>query len=1181
MQKLKRRNLVIVLIVLIIAMIGSFIISVSVNSVYAAPAVYSDAENESKYTFTEVIDEEGNSSYKIAIRSALRTSLKVAIIPETYNNAPVTEIANNGFYMCTKLEKVYIPKSVIKIGKNAFYKCKALDIVLMPHNINSIGEKAFSDCSSLDRLFIPNSVNNVGASAFNNVEAKLYIQKSREQVSSEWESTWSNSCYGEIVYDSEIEDTIKFTEVKQNEEVIGVSVNEQILTGQDVVIYNSIKLDNGLYLPVLNIGAGAFAYNELNSLTFRDRREIDKDAPEYNHSINILSNAFEGSEIEEINFEVGITFIHPNEKSYNAIFDEDIISDGNNNSQRIFRMSIVRSVTLPQNLRQIPKEMFADCFLLEEIKIFGQGYDGNNVLPAVAKIGDGAFSSCTMLSNLFIPETVTELGNDVFYDWGYTLDQTIHIAQYEDEIAGIWGENWNQGIQNNCTVQYKPLSEVTLHYMDDENRVELLKLKVDRPMPELEIPEYVGHIFKGIYTEKDGNGIQFYTSNMEGVRDWDDSTENLYVNWNEVTCTLTLDDGTNKRQVDAIYGATVPAVAKPTLEGHEFKGYYLLDENGERKYYYDENMNGKKWDRTENATLKPDWKTIDYAITYVNITEEEKAQLPQSYTVYDGEVIIPQLQRKGYTFSWDIDRIPEHYLQDITITANWSIIQYDITYRVYIEGVEVKDIQNPNPEKFTVEDEIWLIKLEMVGHDFKWDIDYIPKGTDHDVYIYGTFTPSEYDIRYEVDLKGLTNPNQNKYRYGELVEFVPLEKTGYTFEWIPNKIEIGNAEDKIITGVWTPIQYRIYYNTYYDMTHNNPDYYTIEDVENKDLVLSAPVHVAYDCWWDNNIIPKGSTGNITVNASYQEKSLDRCYNAVTGNYEIWTKSQFFQLKDVPGYGSSCTYVLMSDITNMVGFEQIARFDGTLDGNGHEVWVRVEYSESNIEPNLVGVIGRNYGLIKNLTINAKVSVFYEGTASISAGAFCAVNHGTGVIQNCKLTSRFNSPNFLFYVNNDNSYAGSYAGTNYGKVIGCRNGLGFRGTSNMGGIVGLNFGTISDCENSEMIDICYEDMNFCVGGIAAIQSSGTIYYCTYKGTIRLLSYDSEKYSDISKDHTIQMCAGIIVGYKLDGGLVGNGYSSKDGTNVVSSFELTVVKYGIFNAYKHDQGLYYKNAICGRED
>lgn len=99
MQKLKRRNLVIVLIVLIIAMIGSFIISVSVNSVYAAPAVYSDAENESKYTFTEVIDEEGNSSYKIAIRSALRTSLKVAIIPETYNNAPVTEIANNGFYM--------------------------------------------------------------------------------------------------------------------------------------------------------------------------------------------------------------------------------------------------------------------------------------------------------------------------------------------------------------------------------------------------------------------------------------------------------------------------------------------------------------------------------------------------------------------------------------------------------------------------------------------------------------------------------------------------------------------------------------------------------------------------------------------------------------------------------------------------------------------------------------------------------------------------------------------------------------------------------------------------------------------------------------------------------------------------------------------------------------------------
>lgn len=1165
-------------------MIGSFIISVSVNSVYAAPAVYSDAENESKYTFTEVIDEEGNSSYKIALRTALRASIQVVVVPDNYNGKTVTEIASNGFMSCTKLKKVVLPKSVKKIGKNAFINCKVLEKIALP-GVEYIEDNAFSMCSSLNNVFIPKTVNYVGTTAFRNNSNRLYVQKSAAEVENEWSSAWANYHTGDVFYDSKVEDTVEYREILNGDTVVGVEITENtyLASNDDVVLYNAVKRDGDSgYLPILNVCTGAFSLSSLNSLTFRDIAQVDSEATGFEHKINILSNAFEAAFINEINFEVGIAFVHPNEVVNESGFDgESCTSDGNNNSQYIFKDSTVVSVILPENLQSIPKGMFYSCTALEEIKIFGQEYDGNNVLPSVDKIGDGAFSSCASLSNIYIPETVTELGNDVFYDWGYTLDQTIHIAQYEDEIAGIWGENWNQGIQNNCTVQYKPLSEVTLHYMDDENRVELLKLKVDRPMPELEIPEYVGHIFKGIYTEKDGNGIQFYTSNMEGVRDWDDSTENLYVNWNEVTCTLTLDDGTNKRQVDAIYGATVPAVAKPTLEGHEFKGYYLLDENGERKYYYDENMNGKKWDRTENATLKPDWKTIDYAITYVNITEEEKAQLPQSYTVYDGEVIIPQLQRKGYTFSWDIDRIPEHYLQDITITANWGIIQYDITYRVYIEGVEVKDIQNPNPEKFTVKDEIWLADLELTGHKFSWDKYHIPEGTDHDVTVYGTFEAREYDIRYEVDLKGLTNPNQNKYKYGELVEFVPLEKTGYTFEWIPNKIEIGNAEDKTITGVWTPIQYRIYYNTYYNMTHNNPDYYTIEDVENKDLVLSAPVHVAYECWWDNNIIPKGSTGNITVNASYQEKSLDRCYNAVTGNYEIWTKSQFFQLKDVPGYGSSCTYVLMADITNMVGFEQIARFDGTLDGNGHEVWVRVEYSESNKEPNLVGVIGRNYGLIKNLTINAKVSVFYEGTASISAGAFCAVNHSTGVIQNCKLTSRFNSPNFLFYVNNDNSYAGSYAGTNYGKVIGCRNGLGFRGTSNMGGIVGLNFGTISDCENSEMIDICYEDMNFCVGGIAAIQSSGTIYYCTYKGTIRLLSYDSEKYSDISKDHTIQMCAGIIVGYKLDGGLVGNGYSSKDGTNVVSSFELTVVKYGIFNAYKHDQGLYFKNAICGRED
>lgn len=1156
-------------------MIGSFIISVSVNSVYAAPAVYSDAENESKYTFTEVIDEEGNSSYKIALRTALRASIQVVVVPDNYNGKTVTEIASNGFMSCAKLKKVVLPKSVKKIGKNAFINCKVLEKIALP-GVEYIEDNAFSMCSSLNNVFIPKTVNYVGTTAFRNNSNRLYVQKSAAEVENEWSSAWANYHTGDVFYDSKVEDTVEYREILNGDTVVGVEITENtyLASNDDVVLYNAVKRDGDSgYLPILNVCTGAFSLSSLNSLTFRDIAQVDSEATGFEHKINILSNAFEAAFINEINFEVGIAFVHPNEVVNESGFDgESCASDGNNNSQYIFKDSTVVSVILPENLQSIPKGMFYSCTALEEIKIFGQEYDGNNVLPSVDKIGDGAFSSCASLSNIYIPDTVTALGNDVFYDWGLEATQSIYIAQYEDEIAGIWGENWNQGIQNNCTVQYKPLSEVTLHYMDDENRVELLKLKVDRPMPELEIPEYVGHIFKGIYTEKDGNGIQFYTSNMEGVRDWDDSTENLYVNWNEVTCTLILDDGTNKRQVDAIYGATVPAVAKPTLEGYEFKGYYLLDENGERKYYYDENMNGKKWDRTENATLKPDWKTIDYAITYVNITEEEKAQLPQSYTVYDGEVIIPQLQRKGYTFSWDIDRIPEHYLQDITITANWSIIQYDITYRVYIEGVEVKDIQNPNPEKFTVEDEIWLIKLEMVGHDFKWDIDYIPKGTDHDVYIYGTFTPSEYDIRYEVDLKGLTNPNQNKYRYGELVEFVPLEKTGYTFEWIPNKIEIGNTEDKIITGVWTPIKYEITYIVWSGTSHSNPKYYTINDVKNKSLQLYAPVYSGYICTWDKTEIPQGSTEPITITAIYTEKTLSQCINS-KGEYEIYTLNQLKQIAKEPNGGLGRSYYLMRNIIWEGDGMLMSEFRGRLYGQGYSITgLKLTASQSNVN---VGFVGINYGIIERITFGADVMIGYD--SNVNVGVVCGINESGAVIKHCDILAGDDQA-FVFYAKGD-SYGGAIAGINNGEIDFCINNLEMYTSSNLGGIAGYNSTNIIQSTNHANINIHYMDYNCCVGGIAG-KTKGSIIACYIDGYLIFNEYASYKYDKIEGDRDLQMCVGIVAGYCLGGGQLDCRYTGTNG-NVKSDYNFTVVKWGIFNSKKNDQGLYFRNDICGRED
>ena len=114
MRKFTIRNLVIAVMVLFLALISSLIITLNVKPVYAT----ADIENESNLTFTEIVDDEGNLSYKVAVRSAFRSTIKVAVIPKMYNDAPVTEIATNGFYSCQKLERIYIPKSIKKIGNN-------------------------------------------------------------------------------------------------------------------------------------------------------------------------------------------------------------------------------------------------------------------------------------------------------------------------------------------------------------------------------------------------------------------------------------------------------------------------------------------------------------------------------------------------------------------------------------------------------------------------------------------------------------------------------------------------------------------------------------------------------------------------------------------------------------------------------------------------------------------------------------------------------------------------------------------------------------------------------------------------------------------------------------------------------------------------------------------------------
>ncbi len=66
----------------------------------------------------------------------------------------VTSIGSDAFQECTRLTSVTIPNSVINIGSEAFQACTSLTSVTIPASVTNIGDGAFESCYSLPAIVV-------------------------------------------------------------------------------------------------------------------------------------------------------------------------------------------------------------------------------------------------------------------------------------------------------------------------------------------------------------------------------------------------------------------------------------------------------------------------------------------------------------------------------------------------------------------------------------------------------------------------------------------------------------------------------------------------------------------------------------------------------------------------------------------------------------------------------------------------------------------------------------------------------------------------------------------------------------------------------------------------------------------------------------------------------------------
>ena len=77
-----------------------------------------------------------------------------------------TSIGSSAFEGCSGLISITIPNGVTSIGDSAFRGCSSLIRIIIPDSVTSIGSYAFYNCSGLTSITIPESVTSIGDSAF-------------------------------------------------------------------------------------------------------------------------------------------------------------------------------------------------------------------------------------------------------------------------------------------------------------------------------------------------------------------------------------------------------------------------------------------------------------------------------------------------------------------------------------------------------------------------------------------------------------------------------------------------------------------------------------------------------------------------------------------------------------------------------------------------------------------------------------------------------------------------------------------------------------------------------------------------------------------------------------------------------------------------------------------------------
>ena len=376
---------------------------------------------------------------------------------------------------------------------------------------------------------------------------------------------------------------------------------------------------------------------------------------------------------------------------------------------------------------------------------------------------------------------------------------------------------------------------------------------------QMPIPRYKGYFFRGWYDEQWG-GRQYGDEDGRGTYTYDKTEDcTLYALWEEAPlCTVTFNPngGTltgaetcQEKQNERIQRP----YEEPIREGYYFRGWYK-DADCTQMWDFDDPIPG-------NMTLYAGWDILSYVIRVRLENGEQDIIINQNYGT---PVTVPDdPTREGYTFiGWDIpfpDKMPAKIM---TITAQWKINQYTITFDT-AGGSKIAPITQDYGTSITAP-----ANPTREGYTFMgWDKEIPATMPADNVTITAQWEINRYTITF--DTNGGNEIDSITQDYDTPIT-APADPTreGYTFiGWdreIPTTMP---AENMTVTAQWEINRYTITFDTAggSEIDSITQDYSSI---------ITAPADPTREGYtfigWDKAIPATMPAENITITAQWED-----------------------------------------------------------------------------------------------------------------------------------------------------------------------------------------------------------------------------------------------------------------------------------------------------------------------